>query len=213
MSFLDNVLNKATTAGIKAKLKTEILICDRNVNQRKKSFGVEIYNALSEMTCKQDFYATNDVTIATIRPIILSCDREIRALDTRVMKGRSEIATAQEERAQNILPATNWKEKARNVLDGSAMVANETKMKAEVGILTMKANAIKEEFGLKLYPILQELFQGSFRPIAVHSEIDIDVNKIRSIFSHCWTDINKIYNEKDAKLAEIERIDRDSQKM
>lgn len=211
MSFFDNVLNKATSAGIKAKLKTEIMICDRNVNQRKKTFGIQIYNALSDMTCKQDFYATNDKTISAIRPILLTCDREIRSLDTKAMKGRSQLNLAQEERAQNLTPATSWKQKAKNVLDGSAMVASETKMKAELSVINMKANTIKEEFGLKLYPVLQELFEGSFRPVPVHSEIDKDVNIIRSIFSSCWADVNKLYNEKQAKLDEIERIDRESQ--
>lgn len=212
MSFFDNVLNKATSVGIKAKLKTEIMICERNVNQRKKTFGIEMYNALSEMTCKQDFYATNDKTIATIRPILLTCDREIRSLDTKAMKGRSQLNLVQEERAQNLgSSATTWKEKARNVLDGSAMVASETKVKAELSVINMKANAIKEDFGLKLYPVLQELFEGSFRPIPVQSEIDNDVNIIRSIFSNCWTDVNKLYNEKQAKMAEIEQLDRESQ--
>jgi hypothetical protein len=211
MSFFDNVLNKATSAGIKAKLKTEMMICERNVNQRKKTFGIEMYNALSEMTCKQDFYATNDKTIDIIRPILLACDREIRSLDTKAMKGRSQLNLVQEERAQNTGTATTWKEKARNVLDGSAMVASETKVKAELSIINMKANAIKEDFGLKLYPVLQELFEGSFRPVPVESEIDNDVNIIKSIFSSCWTDVNKLYNEKQAKMAEIDRIDRECQ--
>lgn len=211
MSFFDNVLNKATSAGIKAKLKTEMMICERNVNQRKKTFGIEMYNALSEMTCKQDFYATNDKTIVTIRPILLACDREIRSLDTKAMKGRSQLNLVQEERAQNTGTATTWKKKARNVIDGSAMVASETKVKAELSMINMKANAIKEDFGLKLYPVLQELFEGSFRPIPVESEVDNDVNIIKSIFSSCWTDVNKFYNEKQAKMAEIDRIDRESQ--
>lgn len=188
------------------------MICERNVNQRKKTFGIEMYNALSEMTCKQDFYGTNDKTIATIRPILLACDREIRSLDTKAMRGRSQLNLVQEERAQNLgSSATTWKEKARNVLDGSAMVASETKVKAELSVINMKANAIKEDFGLKLYPVLQELFEGSFRPIPVQSEIDNDVNIVRSIFSNCWTDVNKLYNEKQAKMAEIEQIDRENQ--
>lgn len=210
MPFLDNVKSRVKGEGHKAKLKADLLLLDRNIVSRKKNLGVEIYENLRDITCQQDFYATTDATISILRPELLAIDREIRAFDNRKMiaKGNLDLAMAvRREAFPNA--AVNWKEKAANASKSAKMAANETKIKAELKVIETQTNGLKESFGLKIYPILEQHFGSSTDPIPVHCSTDEVTNKIRECFKQCKDDIININRSKVAKESRINQIDVD----
>ncbi len=126
---------------------------DRDINKRKKAFGIYMYDMLSEITCQQDFYATSDETISMVRPLLLEADREIRALDGKKLSAKGDLDIAQAKRADAFpTPAANWKEKARNGAKGAGMAAGEAKIKTRMAVINGKIRVIKEDFGVSANP-------------------------------------------------------------
>lgn len=205
---LENAVNAGKVAGKKTKLRAELVLLDRKIPARKKAFGIEIYDELSSMTCSQDFYSTNDKTISTLRPHLLSADREIRALSNKKLQVKGDLDIAQARRAEAFpVKASNWKEKAANAATATSMISNETKFKTKMALVDSQMNAIKEKFGIQIFPILEELFSltGTMQ-IPVHSPTDKDVNTIRFLFQKCITDIEELNREKRKKLEEIDSL-------
>ncbi len=108
----ENALSAGKSAGKKAKMRAELVLLDRKIPARKKAFGIDLYDKLNAMTCKQDFYSTTDQTISTLRPHLLATDREIRALSNKKLEAKGNLDIAVARRAEAFpTKATNWKEK------------------------------------------------------------------------------------------------------
>lgn len=67
MSFWDTLQAGAKKAGDvtklaahKTKLRTDMLMIDRDIQNRKKAFGVAMYDHVSPLSQSQDFYAATD---------------------------------------------------------------------------------------------------------------------------------------------------------
>lgn len=75
MSLWDKVQAGAKKAGDatvvaaqKTKLRTDMLMIDREIQSRKKAFGVSMYDHVSPLSQSQDFYAaTDDLTNILVR--------------------------------------------------------------------------------------------------------------------------------------------------
>jgi len=174
---------------------------------RKKLFGIELYDDLSDLTCQQDFYAVDDHIIAAIRPELLSLDREIRALDGKKLHAKGNLDLAQAIRREAFpVAAANWKEKASNASKTAGMVANETKFKTELKVISGHLNALKEGFGIKIFPILEDLFGTASGPREIHCATDIVVNQIRERYQSCKDDVNHINRKKIQKDAIIDQL-------
>lgn len=206
-----NALNAGKNAGRKAKIRAELLILDRRMNGRKKAFGIEIYDELSNMTCSQDFYSTSNELISLVRPHLLSADREIRALSNKQLQAKGDLEIAVARRAEAFpVKASNWKEKASNAATATGMISNETKFKTRVALVNSQMNNIKEKLGLQLFPTLDETFSNTGTgQLPVHCPTDKDVNTIRFVFQKCKTDLDEIERTKKQKLELIESMNVD----
>lgn len=210
---LENALNATKTKAQKTKIRADILLLERKIPSLKKSFGIQLYDELKTMTCSQDFYSTSDTTISTIRPLLLTADREIRALSNKQIQAQSDLDIAIARRAEAFpIPASNWKEKASNAAMATSMMSNETKFKARMILVNSQMNTIKEKFGMESYPILEELFStmgSGAEQLPVHCATDKDVNTIRFVFQKCRTDIEEITRLKNSKLLQIDSLTTD----
>lgn len=208
---LGNALNAGKVAGKKAKIRGEMVLLDRKIPSRKKAFGIELYDELSAMTCSQDFYSTSNETISAVRPMLLATDREIRALSNKKLQAKGDLDIAQARRAEAFpVKATNWKEKAANAATATGMMSTETKFKTKMALVNSQMNAIKEKFGLEIFPILDDIFDKTgTQQLPVHSATDKDVNTVRFVFQKCKTDIDEIYRTKKEKREKIDSMDVD----
>lgn len=214
--IFDNVLKSGKRAGLKAKLKAEIMLLDRDITKIHKSFGILMYDTLSDLTTQQDFYATNDILITIVRPLLLTADRELRALDGRRLQAKGNLDIVSEKRETTFgkkstnPPATNWKEKARNFRTSTGIVAEETKIKANIKLIDNKAKQIKEDFGIKMYAELTMFFStNTISPVPVHSDTDNVTNIIRGMYQTCKSDVDEINRQKSSKEEEIRELSLD----
>lgn len=204
MSFWDSIkskaqaaLNEGATQGHKAKLKADILLLERSVQNRIQSFGIEMYDYVSPLAKNPNFFASDDSLTLTLRPALLTAQREVAALDIKLSKQREAIETAKVQRAAAFaVKATSWQEQVLNAGKSAALGTNEAKLHTERKLIETQINAQKQKFGTTLYQILeQKEDQQGWLPTD---------REIRSIYDQCRKDVEKIRKNIQAKQQEID---------
>jgi len=198
MTVWDSVRSVAVTAGTaaklasaKAKLRAEIALVDREIEGRKRKFGVEMFDHCSPLTEKQSFYADDDKLTITIRPPLLQAQKEISALEGKKNDFKQVLADKQTKRAGSFpVPATTFGGKAANAGKTAAMMGSEVKTKTDVAVKERQILTIKQEFGLELYDTLVGLEDQGWLP---------PDRNVRSIYDQCRRDLDDILKKKDQK--------------
>ena len=75
------------------------MLVERSIDNRKRSFGVAMYDYLSPLTQSQNFYAAGDKLTTLVRPLMITAQKEIQALAARRVKQKEELAKAETNRA------------------------------------------------------------------------------------------------------------------
>lgn len=202
-TFWDSIKDKAakvgTAAGIasqKTKLRTEILLIDRELKHRQQAFGVQLYDYVSPLAKTPSFFASDDTLTTTLRPPLITAQREIAALEIKVERHKQFIHDAIVKR-KSAFPnaAINWQEKLSNAGKSTAMAGNETKLKTELSMFEVQVKAHKQQFGLDLYPTLEKLEDSQ-------GWLPTD-REIRSIYDTCRKDSENIKLKKTVKQNEL----------
>lgn len=213
MPLWDNVKAGAAAAATKAadatklaaqktKLKADLVLCDREINNCKKAFGVAMYDHISPLSQTADFYAANDELTEILRPPLIIAQKEIQALAAKRVKLKEDLATAEARRAGAFpTPAETAGQKVLNFGKASAMHSNETKIKAETSMLDARIKGFKQDFGLSLYAILVEAED-------TRGYLPSD-RQVRSIYDQTRQDINKILAKKARKKEELKALSGD----
>jgi len=196
-----------TKLGVKqTQLKANNAVLDRRIQNRKKQFGEEAYDAINCLTSRQDFYATNLSWIVTLRPPLITADREIRALNNKRANAEEHIKIGELRREsdkdmirQN--PPTNFKERLGNFSKKSQWAGNQAKHKANREVANIQIRAAKEQFGLEVFPLLGVLFteyeheaefereQMSWLPDDDPTHPNTIKKNLKGIYEVCATDI------------------------
>jgi hypothetical protein len=203
MSFWDSIKGKAqqvgNAAGIasqKTKLRTEILLIDRELKARKQNFGIQLYDYVIPLAKTPSFFASDDTLTATLRPPLITAQREIAALEIRVDRQKEQMKQAEEKRKGAFpVPATNWQEKLTNAGKSTAMAGSEAKLSTELSMLEVQLKAFKQQFGLDLYPTLENLED-------TQGWLPTD-REIRSMYDACRKDCEAINLKKIFKQEEL----------
>jgi hypothetical protein len=186
----------ATVASQRTKLRTEILLIDRELKQRQQAFGCQLYDYVSPLAKTPSFFASDDTLTTTLRPPLITAQREIAALEIKVDRQKEFIHQAIVKRKSAFPnPATNWQEKLTNAGKSTAMVGNETKLKTELSMLEVQVKAHKQQFGLDLYPTLEKMED-------TQGWLPTD-REIRSIYDTCRKDSENIKLKKTMKQIEL----------
>jgi len=184
-------------AGTKAKLNTEILMTDRQINQRKYKFGLDMYEYVSPLTASTDFYASNDKLTNTIRPPLITAQKEVAALlgKQASLKEQINMAEIQRQSAFNT-PAQTLGGKMKNAGKSASMAGTEAKLHTELAVCNTKITHIQQEFGVELYAKFEHLED---------SEGWLPTNReIRSLYDATRSDIDKYQRQKLEKQKELE---------
>eukprot|EP00521_Asterionellopsis_glacialis_P009594 CAMPEP_0195284656 /NCGR_PEP_ID=MMETSP0707-20130614/2783_1 /TAXON_ID=33640 /ORGANISM="Asterionellopsis glacialis, Strain CCMP134" /LENGTH=408 /DNA_ID=CAMNT_0040344035 /DNA_START=70 /DNA_END=1296 /DNA_ORIENTATION=+ len=206
MSFWDTFVSAAEkageatkVAGQKAKLNAEILMVDRQINQRKHKFGIDLYAYLSPLTASTDFYASNDKLTNVIRPPLITTQKEVAALvgKQRLIKEHINMAEIQRQSAFHT-PAQTWGGKMKNAGKSASMAGNEAKLHTELAVCNTKMTHIQQEFGVDMYQQFEHLED---------SEGWLPTNReIRSLYDTTRQDIDTIQRSKLEKQRELEAL-------
>ncbi|KAI2494132.1 hypothetical protein MHU86_20403 [Fragilaria crotonensis] len=102
MSLWDSVKSMTAVAsaaamevGKKAKLKTDILWADHELQVRQRRFGIELYDHVAPMSSQVDFWqggCMDEQLMDAIRPALLETQREIAVLELRRVQQKERLA-------------------------------------------------------------------------------------------------------------------------
>ncbi|KAL3933398.1 MAG: hypothetical protein SGBAC_010422 [Bacillariaceae sp.] len=186
-------------AAHKTKLKADVVLCDRDIKNYKKAFGVSMYDHISPLSQTADFYAANDDLTEILRPHLIIAQKEIQALAAKRVKLKEELSGAEARRAAAFpTPAETAGQKVLNFGKASAMHSNETKIKAEISMLDSRIKGFKQDFGLSLFVTLVEAED-------TRGYLPSD-RQVRSIYDQTRQDINKLLAKKEKKSEELKAL-------
>jgi hypothetical protein len=210
MPFWDSVKSSAASAASKAgaatklaaqktKLKTDLIMCDREIAGCKKAFGVSMYEHISPLSQSADFYAASDELTEILRPPLIVAQKEIQALAAKRVKLKENLATREAQRAAAFpTPAETAGEKVMNFGKASAMHSVEAKIKAEIAMLDTRIKGFKQDFGESLFKALVEAED-------TRGYLPTD-RQVRSIYDQTRQDIYKIQDKKKQKAEELKAL-------
>jgi len=141
----------AVATGKMAKLKAELVLADREIAERKRSFGVELYDFVSPLASNPDFFAANDKMTNVVRGPVLAAQREIAALLIKRTRLKEKLAQAEVTRkAAFPTPAQNFGETVLNTGKAIGFAGNETKIQTEIGMIDtqIKVRRVEDSVGL-----------------------------------------------------------------
>uniref|UniRef100_A0A7S3L588 Uncharacterized protein n=1 Tax=Amphora coffeiformis TaxID=265554 RepID=A0A7S3L588_9STRA len=206
MSLWDNMKkvaakagNVAMIAGHKTRLHGEILLVDREIKGRKQQFGIDLYNHVGPMANSPDFFAADDPLTETLRPPLLTAQREIAALQIRRTRIKEDIKQAEVKRAASFPDkAITFADKAKNAAKSAALAGNETKLATDLSVVESKVKHFKQVFGEEIYLIFVKLEDEK-------GWLPTD-RTIRAMYDQARQDVEKLEKKRADKIQELESL-------
>lgn len=206
MSLWDKVQASAKAAGDatkvaahKTKLRTDMLMIDRDIRNRKKEFGVAMYDHVSPLSQSQDFYAASDELTNILRPHLITAQKEIQALAAKRVQLKEALATAEVKRAAAFpTKAEGVGQKLLNFGKAGVMHSEETKLKAELALVDRRIKGHKQSFGLDLFQTLSDAEDA-------RGYLPSD-RQVRNIYDACRAEIQKMEANKKQKMDELKEL-------
>ena len=191
--------NVAMIAGHKTRLHGEILLVDREVRGRKQQFGIDLYNHVGPMANSPDFFAADDPLTETLRPPLLTAQREIAALNQRRTRIKEDIKQAEVKRAAAFPDkAITFADKAKNAARSAALAGNETKLATDLSVVESKVKHFKQLFGEEIYEIFVKLEDEK-------GWLPTD-RTIRAMYDQARQDVEKLAKKRAEKIQELESL-------
>jgi hypothetical protein len=206
MPLWDSIKAKATQAGDatklaahKTKLRTDMMMIDREITNRQRAFGIGMYDHVSPLSQSSDFYAATDDLTNILRPPLINAQKEIQALAAKRVQLKEVLAAAEAKRA-GAFPqkADTVGKKVMNFGKAGVMHSGETKLKAELAIVDRQIKGHKQKFGLDLYGTLAEAEDA-------RGYLPTD-RQVRSIYDQTRQDIQAMQARKKLKEEELVSI-------
>jgi len=168
------------------------MLLDREIKGRKKEFGIELYDHVQPMSTSQEFFESEDLLTATLRPPLLEAQREVAALEIRLKTVKEHVAQAEVTRRSAFpVKAQTLGEKMSNAGKSARLAANETKLKAELSSINTMMRDHKQRFGVKVFAAFKELED-------TRGWLPSD-RKIRSMYDNTCRDIEDLQSKRDDK--------------
>lgn len=206
MSLWDKVQASAKAAGDatkvaaqKTKLRTDMLMIDREIYNRKKVFGIAMYDHVSPLSQSQDFYAASDELTTILRPHLINAQKEIQALAAKRVQLKEALAAAEARRAGAFpTKAEGVGQKFMNFGKAGVMHSGETKIKAELALVDRQIKGHKQNFGLELFQTFSEAEDS-------RGYLPSD-RQVRNIYDACRAEIQKLEANKKSKMDELKGL-------
>jgi len=171
-------------------------LIDRSIDNRKRAFGVAMYDYLSPLSSSVNFYAASDKLTELVRPNLINAQKEILALAAKRVKQKEALAMAETSRAAAFpTKAETYGQKLMNFGKAGYLHGGETKIKTELSVTDRLIKGHKEDFGVNLYNAFANAEDNEgFLPTD---------RQIRNVYDTCRQDITSFEQQKKAKEDEI----------
>ena len=205
---MNNIWNKMKKSGQKTKIRGEIALMEREINGRKKTFGIELYDMMTndknkllgvaagtlfkghQMELKEPFERARD----DIAGIQARKDVKQKDLDVLEVKGASTMPDATLEQKMN--------KAGRAISNG----ASGTKLRGQMALLDREMKIRKEEFGIEVF----DLSQGSKKNESgdsILSGLSEQEHDIQSCIDKAKEDVAAIHDRIKSKESEMSTLD------
>ena len=191
---------KTRVAAATAKLRAEVALVDREINGRKKQFGVEMYDHMSPLISSVDFYTgpmyDDEEMTELVRPLLIATHKEVAALEAKVCRLKEDVSAAEVGRTSAYgAGAESVGDKLKKAGKTVASAGVEGKLKAELLVLQNKVTATKQEMGIELF--------GQFAMLEDRENWLPKDRVVRSIYDSCRQDIEAIELKRRQKQQEL----------
>ena len=165
----------------------------------KEVFGVKLFDYLEPLAQNPNFFSADDRLTQVLRPPLLEAQREVAVVYNKKTQLKERMKQAEAKRAAAFpKKAENWQEKLTNVAKSTSLAGGEAKLKAEEMVLDNALKGHKQAFGVKLYPVLENLEDRE-------SWLPTD-REVRTIYDNCRRDIEGTRKKAKAKVDELETL-------
>ena len=196
---MSSILGSMKKTARTARLKTELMLVDREIRIRQEAFGVQLFDYLEPLAQNPNFFSADDRLTQVLRPPLLEAQREIAVVYNKKTQLKERMKQAEAKRAAAFpKKAENWQEKLTNVAKSTSLAGGEAKLKAEDMVLDNTLKSHKQVFGTKLYPVLEDLEDRE-------SWLPTD-REVRTIYDNCRRDIENSRKKAKAKYDELETL-------
>ena len=183
-----------------AKLRAEVALIDREINGRKKQFGVEMYDHMSPLISSVDFYTgpmyDDEQMTELVRPLLIQTHKEVAALEAKVSQLKEDVSAAEVGRTSAFgAQSDTLQDKFKKAGNTVASAGVEGKLKAELKLLQNKVTAIKQEMGIELF--------GQFATLEDRENWLPKDRVVRGIYDSCRQDIEAIELKRRQKQQEL----------
>jgi len=185
----------------KTKLRADMMLIDREIKNRKKLFGVELFNLMEEAEVRQgnQFWDKHNEAVLALKDAYLRNKQDIHEFVGRINGKVVKLNFVEERRVNEIQEdAQTFKEKMVNAGKTVNMAGNEAKLRSQMAIMNTKIKAKKEEFGLEVFPILAELED---KKGCIPTDRDM-----RSCYDRSRQEVLKIEKRKEAKFQTLRAL-------
>ena len=191
---------KTRVAAATAKLRAEVALVDREINGRKKQFGVEMYDHMSPLISSVDFYTgpmyDDEEMTELVRPLLIATHKEVAALEAKVCQLKEDVSAAEVGRTSAYgAGAETVGDKFKKAGKTVASAGVEGKLKAELLVLQNKVTATKQEMGVELF--------GQFAILEDRENWLPKDRVVRNIYDSCRQDIEAIELKRRQKQQEL----------
>ena len=191
---------KTRVAAGTAKLRAEMALIDREINGRKKQFGVEMYDQMSPLISSVDFYTgpmyDDEQMTELVRPLLIQTHKEVAALEAKVSQLKEDVSAAEVGRTSAFgAQSTTVQDKFKKAGKTVASAGVEGKLKAELRLVQNKITATKQEMGIELF--------GQFALLEDRENWLPKDRVVRGIYDSCRQDMEAIELKRRQKQQEL----------
>jgi len=215
MDLWKKVKTTTTAFGTTTKLRGDITLLERDVTAKKKKFGIELYDLLTDD--KKNLLGVAAGTIFKKQETELKEPFERARDDINEIQGRKDAKQQEldvlEVKSASTLPDTTVNEKMKKAGKAINDAAVSAKLKAEMALLDREIKARKEEFGIDVYELTkaaEEKKKGGISGAVTDALTSQQEKDIQACIDRAKKDISPVETRMEGKKREIEQIKEES---
>lgn len=212
------IWDKVKSGGQKVKLQGEITFLRREITGRQKTFGVELYNLLTNdknkllgMSAGTLFKGQSEKQ-GELKDLFEGAREDIAAIEAKKDVKQKDLDVL-EVKGAHTLPDSTMGQKANKAGRAFSNGAKATKLQTEMAWLDREIKVRKEQFGVDVYPVVQPTDEKdkSKNPVKRLSDAMANMSQqeqdIQLCIDKAKEDVNKLEGKIRSKETEIHSLD------
>ncbi len=198
-------------SGLKTKLRGEILLAEREGRARKKRFGVDLYDLLTNdkqtllgVSAGTLFKGANDD--GELKLALERSRDDIAGMQVRKDEKQKELDVL-EIKGSHTMPSYTVGQKMSQAGRAVSDAGVAAKLRTQMALLDREMKIRKEEFGLEVFDLVKDSAESGKGPMASISSVSVQEKGIQEVIDQAKNDVAAIETKMRSKEREIGMID------